>query len=164
MIEQQAQVVRVRNKQVFVRVGADSGCIACDQGKGCGAGIFGKLLNRKPVTLSFRNDCDARVGQAVMVGVSEAAFLRLVFRFYGIPLLAGLAGAAIGHQIGIVKGASAGMIDVLTLAGALIAAGFFFWKGRNADSASLDRHKVKLLGSADNRYGVLCPGKVTLEN
>jgi sigma-E factor negative regulatory protein RseC len=164
VIEQQAQVVRVRDKRVFVRVGADSGCSACDQGKGCGAGVFGKLLKKKPVTLAFRNDCNARVGQAVMVGVPEAVFLRLVFRFYGFPLLAGLAGAVLGHQIGLVNGANDGMTDLLTLAGALVAAGLFLWKGWPGDGAGLNRYKVKLLGPADKRSGAQCHGNKIPEN
>ena len=43
---------------VQVRVGGQSGCAACDAGKGCGAGLFGKLLRRNPVELELVNEIE----------------------------------------------------------------------------------------------------------
>ena len=163
MIEQQAQVVRVEDDQVSVRVGAGSGCSACDAGKGCGAGVFGKLLKRRPVTLSFVNDCNARVGQVVKVGISEIVFMRLVYRFYGLPLLAGLAGAVFGHQIGVVKGVGAGLIDALTLTVALVVAALFIWTGRQKGVSGLSAQNIKLLGPVDDSSGTTCPAEVSLD-
>jgi len=121
MIEQQGLIVAVSGKTASVRLGGKSACAACNAGKGCGAGIFGRLLKRKPVVLELQNGPGARVGQSVMVGLSETLFLRLVFNFYLFPLLAGLAGAAIGHYVSVKLRVNSTATDALALLGAVIA-------------------------------------------
>lgn len=121
MIEQQGLVVAVSGKIASVRLGGKSACAACDAGRGCGAGIFGRLLKRKPVILELQNSAGARVGQSVMVGLPETLFLRLVFNFYLFPLLAGLAGAAIGHHLSVRLQAGSAASDGLVLLGAVAA-------------------------------------------
>lgn len=121
MIEQQGLVVAVSADSASVRLGGQSGCAACNAGKGCGAGIFGRLLKRKPVVLELRNKSGAQVGQSVMVGLPESLFLRLVFNFYLFPLLAGLAGAAIGHYVSVKLQAQSAAADGMTLLGAVLA-------------------------------------------
>ena len=96
MIAQQGMVVDTREGEATVRVGRSSGCAACDAGKGCGAGIFGRLIRSEPVEITVPNRLNARSGQAVDLGIPESDFLILVFRLYGLPILAGLAGAGIG--------------------------------------------------------------------
>ncbi len=122
MIEQQGRVVSGSGQRVRVRLGGTAGCAACDAGRGCGAGVFGRLLKRRPVELDFDNTIDARPGQAVRVGLSESLFLSLVLRFYLAPLLAGLAGAVIGHVAARQAGLGAAGVDLAALGGALLAA------------------------------------------
>ena len=130
MLEQQGQVVEVSDGSLTVRLGGRSGCAACDAGKGCGAGVFGRLLKRRPVLLRFKNHLGARCGQAVIVGVPEPWFLQLVARFYLFPLLAGLGGAAFGHYLTVKMQTGAAARDVIALACALIAGGVAFrWAG-----------------------------------
>jgi sigma-E factor negative regulatory protein RseC len=124
MIEQQGLVVAVSGETASVRLGGKPACAACNAGKGCGAGIFGRLLKRKPVVLELQNGPGARVGQSVMVGLSETLFLHLVFKFYLFPLLAGLAGAAIGHYISVMLEVDSAASDGLTLLGAVLAGAF----------------------------------------
>jgi sigma-E factor negative regulatory protein RseC len=124
MIEQQARVVSASEHVVRVRLGGTSGCSACDAGRGCGAGVFGKLLRRRPVELDFDNTLDVRTGQAVMVGLPESLFLALATRLYLVPLLGGLAGAAAGHLLAGAAGYDGAARDAAALAGAvLLAAG-----------------------------------------
>ncbi len=115
MIEQQGRVVHVANDVAEVCLGASTGCARCDAGKGCGAGIFSRLLKRKPVVLSMENVVGARNGQSVMVGIPESVFLRLVMRIYLIPLLSGIAGAAMGRYLSVAAGFSPGGADAMTL-------------------------------------------------
>jgi sigma-E factor negative regulatory protein RseC len=122
MIEQQGQVVVISGRRAHVRIGGASHCPACDAGRGCGAGIFGRLLRRKPVTLSLDNGVGARAGQAVVVGLPESIYLKLLLRFYLLPLLAGLAGAAGGFYLSRVLGFEALAADALMLAAAIFAA------------------------------------------
>jgi len=145
MIEQQGRVVRVEGGRAWVRVGSTSGCSACDAGRGCGAGLFGRLLKRRPVELSLSNPDSLPVGQAVAVGVSEAVFLRLVFGLYAWPLLAGLAGALAGHQLSAYFGPERGLQDLLTLAGLMLGAAIVL-RRRGLAPEGLERSDVRLLG------------------
>ncbi len=116
-------MVAVEGGRISVRLGASTGCSACDAGKGCGAGLFGHLLRRKPVVLDFDNAVGADAGQAVVVGLPERLFLRLVMRLYLYPLLAGLAGAVTGHGVAGALQFS-GLAADLTVLGAALAFAF----------------------------------------
>lgn len=122
MIEQQGRIVAVADGYARVRLGGMSGCASCDEGKGCGAGVFGKLLRRNPVELELENSIGALNGQGVMVGIPERLFLSLVYRFYLFPLLAGLAGAAVAYYLSGLIGTSQGSADAVTLLGGLSCA------------------------------------------
>ena len=54
MIEQNGVVTQCLQEQILVRLGGQSGCRICDAGYGCVAGVFARLLERKPVTLELR--------------------------------------------------------------------------------------------------------------
>lgn len=139
MIEQQGRVTAVSGTRVRVRMGGTSGCTACDAGRGCGAGIFGRLLQRRPVELDFENHVGAGIGQAVMVGLPEALFLRLVLRLYLLPLLAGLAGAVAGHYLVYRTGLQGAAVDLGALAAGLVAAWLVISRiGKNATELTND--------------------------
>jgi sigma-E factor negative regulatory protein RseC len=129
VIEQQARVLRAEGDRISVRIGGQSGCNSCDEGKGCGAGLFGRLLKRHPVELDFENHIGARSGQAVQLGLPEALFMRLVFRLYALPLFTGLLGASAGFVLADRAGMTGGWLDLATLAGAVIIAApvLIFW-------------------------------------
>jgi sigma-E factor negative regulatory protein RseC len=147
LIEQQARVINSNGAMVSVRIGGQSGCSACDEGRGCGAGVFGKLLKRHPVELDVANEIGARTGQAVQLGISESLFLRLVFRRYGRPLAGGLAGAAVAHALATSAGAGAGILDLATIAGAVLGAAvvLIFWNmASKPDISSGDIHLLEI--------------------
>jgi len=145
VIEQQGQVVSVAANRVFVRLGGRSGCAACDAGHGCGAGIFGRLLRRRPVVLEFDNCLAAKPGQAVMVGLPESRLLALASRFYLYPLLAGLVGAVFGHYLSMVLETATGAADALTALAALGAGGLAAWRNRQWSVEFPDAGVVHLL-------------------
>jgi sigma-E factor negative regulatory protein RseC len=150
LIEQQGRVVDVREGSVRVRIGASSGCSACDRGKGCGAGIFGRLLRRKPVELDLDNTIAAACGQPVIVGLPESLFLSLVVRLYLFPLLGALAGAVLGHWLALIQGAGDATSDVSAFAGAMLAGGLVLWLVRRRAPEFSDRSAVHLLRIAEN--------------
>lgn len=121
MIEQQGLVVASSGGRAQVRLGGRSGCAACDAGRGCGAGIFGRLLRRRPVVLTLANALAVRQGQAVVVGLPESWFLTLLVRFYLYPLLAGLVGAMLGHYVSVKFEAATAVKDAAALFGAVLA-------------------------------------------
>ena len=137
MIEQNVQVVRCRGERLWVRMGSQSGCTACDNGQGCGAGLFAKLLQRKPVVIELdRNDLDVKAGQMVTLAFPEQVYLKLVLASYGWPLLAAIAGAYAGHGLGRWLQFTPALVDGMTLGFGLLAGAclVYFLKGRkNSD-------------------------------
>jgi sigma-E factor negative regulatory protein RseC len=119
MIEQQGIVVALDGSSARVRLGGRSGCSVCDSGRGCGAGVFGRMLRRRPVELTLGNRLGVSPGQPVMLGLSESVYLALVARLYLLPLLAGLAGAVLGHHVSNLAALEAAAADLVTLLGAV---------------------------------------------
>jgi len=122
MIEQNVQVVACQGERIQVRMGSQSGCTACDNGNGCGAGVFAKLLQRKPVILELdRNEMSVEPGQMVTLAFPERVYIKLVLASYGWPLLAALAGAFAGYGVGVWLQFGPAVIDVLTLFAGLLS-------------------------------------------
>lgn len=92
--------------------------------------MFGRLLQRKPVVMTFENSIAAEAGQAVIVGLPESLFLSLVLRLYLFPLLAGLFGAVLGHLLASRLSVGPAWTDISTLAVALVAAGWVIRRNR----------------------------------
>lgn len=102
-------------------MGIQSGCTSCDNGQGCGAGLFARLLKRKPVIIELaRQGLNAEPGQMVTLALPEVVYLKLVFVFYGWPLLAALLGASAGYGLGVWQRFPPVTIDMLTLACGLL--------------------------------------------
>ena len=134
MIEQNVQVVRCQDERLWVRMGIQSGCTACDNGQGCGAGLFAKLLQRKPVVIELdRKGLDVEVGQMVTLAFPEKIYLKLVLASYGWPLIAALAGAFVGYGLGSWLQLDPVLIDVATLGCGLLAGAYLMrvFKDRN---------------------------------
>ena len=122
MIEQNVQVLRCSDEKLWVRMGSQSGCTACDNGKGCGAGLFAKLMQRKPVVLELaRKDLEVEAGQMLTLAFPEQLYLKLVFFSYGWPLLAALAGAFAGYALGTRLQVTPVLVDLLTLSAGILA-------------------------------------------
>jgi len=145
MIEQQGRVIAAEGVRIRVRLGGTSGCSACDAGRGCGAGVFGRLLRRRPVDLEFDNRVGAEPGQAVMVGLPESLFLALSLRLYLLPLLAGLAGAVAGHWLGLRVGLDGAALDLAAIGGAIVPAFMALRHARNRRMEFSPDRVVKLL-------------------
>ena len=122
MIEQQGRVVASSGAFVSVEIGAVTACSACDEGRGCGAGVLGRMLARKPVVMEFENTLDATPGQGVVVGLPESLYLSLALRLYLYPLLAALAGAAVGHALAAKWLDGGPWVDLAAFAMAVLAA------------------------------------------
>ena len=136
MIEQNVQVVRCSDDRMWVRMGSQTGCSACDNGNGCGAGVFAKLLQRKPVIMELaRSDARIKPGQMVTLGFQEQVYLKLVFAYYGWPLLAALAGGFAAFRLGIWAAFSPAMLDLATLLGGLLAGGLLLRGLRKGNGA-----------------------------
>ena len=126
MIEQNVRVVRCAEERIWVRMGSQFGCTACDNGNGCGAGVFAKLFQRKPAIIELpRQQVDVKPGQMVTLAFSEQVYLKLVLAFYGWPLVIALIGAAVAYGLGTRLQLGLFTLDVITLLGGLLAGGVF---------------------------------------
>ena len=126
MIEQNVQVLRCSDDHLWVRMGSRTGCSSCDNGTGCGAGLFARLLRRQTVVLELaRNGVEVEAGQMLTLAFPESVFTKLVFASYGWPLLAALTGAYAGYGAGSWSQSGPLLTDVLTLAGGCLAAWLF---------------------------------------
>lgn len=111
MIEQRASVVAVRSGTAVVETSSATHCEACAAGRGCGAGLFARLLTRRVTRLEVANQLDVKPGQAVIIGVEEAELARASLRLYGTFLLALLLGAALGHAVALALGWPADLVS-----------------------------------------------------
>lgn len=158
MITQQGRVVALEGDEALVQIGGASGCPACDAGKGCGAGVFGRLLSKRPVTIHVPNDVGVDIGQAVQVGIPEERFLALVFRMYAVPLIAGLLGAAVGFAVAVRIGLQGFAADFWALVFALGSAGLALtWSRRRLAEFPLQT-AVHLLHAAGAPQHSVCRG------
>ena len=105
----------------------------------------------RPVRMQLNNTIDADCGQAVMVGLPESLFLRLVLRFYLLPLLAGLVGGLAGHYLAVRFGAGLALSDLLTLAFAVLGGLLAVWKNRAIQSEFSEIPAVHLLRTVGER-------------
>jgi positive regulator of sigma E activity len=153
LIEQQARVTQADGTNIRVLVGGQSGCVACDEGKGCGAGLFGRLLNRKPLEINLKNQINAETGQAVLLGLPEHIFLKLVFRLYGWPLIAGLIGAVAGLKMGQIAELGTGGKDFLTAGCAIVFAFSVLIFAKRTANTDIKARDIKVLDKpvTDNR-------------
>jgi sigma-E factor negative regulatory protein RseC len=151
MIEQQARISQVEAGKATITMASVSGCPACDAGQGCGAGIFGRLVRRNPVSLELNVAGGATQGlapgQLVMVGIPESLFLSLLARLYLLPLLAGLAGAVAGHYLALVFALQGFAQDLLALLGALILFALTLLLRRSGGDSAMVHQQVQLLHS-----------------
>jgi len=156
MIEQQGRIASRQGPRATVLLGASSGCPVCAEGRGCGAGVFGRLIAGKPLSLELDNPLQLQVGQPVRVGITEAFFMGLLLRLYLLPLLAGLFGAALGHYLANVFAAQGWVQDGLALLGALFLAGLTLLMNPGKKLRQKSQDRVNLLGSSASLDGQNC--------
>jgi positive regulator of sigma E activity len=106
MNEMEAWVVRLEGADAWVQAtGPGPACGACSQKTGCAGSDKGALLSdaaskaRQGVLLRLPNAIRARPGDAVLVRAADGMVIKAVWRAYGIPLVLGLLGAALGFGL-----------------------------------------------------------------
>lgn len=133
MLEQQGRILEQADGLATIRLGPAEGCPACAAGKGCGAGVLGRLLQRDAVLVQLENPTQAMPGEVVIVGIPERIFLSLLLRLYLKPLLLGLAGAVLGNYFATRMTNHAGVIDGFSLLLGFVAAGLgIAWRRSSA--------------------------------
>jgi positive regulator of sigma E activity len=84
-------VVLVDDHKLIVRI-RRAACDRCENGKGCGAGLFNRLLKPDyfdlPIARAKVPDRLARTGAQISVAIDDSLLLHAVMRIYGLTALA----------------------------------------------------------------------------
>jgi positive regulator of sigma E activity len=145
-------------------MGSQTGCTACDNGSGCGAGVFAKLLRRKSVTFELeRGGLDAGVGQMITLAFPEQVYLKMVLAYYGWPLLAAIGGASAGFGLGTGFQFGSLALDLATLAGGLLAGTFALRLLRRREAADTLMSAMQVVSCQTSATPDLC-GVAVKEN
>lgn len=112
MITERGTVVSLEGDYAWVQSAAQSGCRRCAEGRGCGGGIFARLLGDRLHRIRVLNRLGAQPGEEVLIGLTESALLGGALLVYGLPVLLLVAGAVLATPWGepaAVAGALAGL-------------------------------------------------------
>ena len=126
MIRESATVLRVQGAVVWVSCRAQAGCQRCAEGRGCGGGIFSRLLGdrlREIKTVSDRTDL--QIGDQVVIGLGDSALLKAALIMYLMPLILMFVSAVVFSI------ASAGHGDLPALLGAVVGLATGLWLARS---------------------------------
>jgi len=128
MIEETGQVVDVQGEYAWIESERTSTCGVCNERRGCGTSVLAKVFGQRKVHLRVLNRVNARVGDAVVIGIPESGLLRGSLAVYAAPLSGLFAGALAGDLLGGLF--FPGNPDPASIAGALagLAAGLFWLK------------------------------------
>jgi sigma-E factor negative regulatory protein RseC len=118
MIEQNAVVIRTDGQYAEVEAQRKSACGSCNAKTGCGTGMLESVTGGRAMRMQALNQCDAHVGDEVVVAVPEKGFVKGAFFTYFLPLLMMLVGAVLAQQLDL-SGMGLNQ-DVSSLAGAVV--------------------------------------------
>lgn len=133
MIEEQGRVLAISGRFAEVQTQRRGLCGLCAVQGACGTALLGRLLGRRPVQFRALNQAHARVGDRVLIGISEEGLLAAASAAYLGPILALIAGALLGEALG------GPFADVASLFGAGL--GFtlaIVWLRGYSEAAALD--------------------------
>ncbi len=90
MIEEQAQVVEVRESNLIIEASRQSACGKCGQKSDCGQSAIAQWAASKMVNISVARPVNmpVSVGDTVLVGVDEKSFVKASVLLYFVPLVA----------------------------------------------------------------------------
>jgi sigma-E factor negative regulatory protein RseC len=99
MIEEQVVISSMAQGGAWVEGIQQSACGSCSAKAGCGQHTMSQLGRKVTLWLPLEGASKVNVGQQVVVGLPEGAILRSTLVLYGMPLIALLFGAIIGHFV-----------------------------------------------------------------
>ena len=108
MIEEIAKVITIENnelaaadslKNITVQSQVKSSCGQCHQLEHCGSGQVAKALPKRKLTLKLVTKLPVKIGDDVVLGLSEKNMLTVAWQVYLWPILGLIIGAAIGQYL-----------------------------------------------------------------
>jgi len=86
MIEELAQVTGLRGDKAIVEILRQSGCHSCEMKGSCGTGSLGRLIGFKSRPLLIANNQRLVVGDRVIIGLADDAYMLAASLVYLLPL------------------------------------------------------------------------------
>lgn len=129
LVEGAARVVAASPEAVWLEAESTSACGGCASSGSCGVSAIGKAIGTKTVCFRLDNDFDARPGEQVVVGISQAALLKASAVVYMVPIA--------GLVLGAVAGAASGLGNMAAAVGAVGGLGAGFALSKYVGSRSL---------------------------
>ena len=105
MIEEQVVITSITPDGAWVEGMQQSACGSCSAKAGCGQHTMSQLGRKVSLWLPLNDLNDEatqepfRIGQQIVVGLPEGAILRSTVVLYGLPLIALVFGAIMGHAL-----------------------------------------------------------------
>lgn len=121
MITEHAIVTAIEPPYVTIMVQRKTGCNNCTANNSCSTSVLSKVLGHTLLEVKVLNTIDAKIGDSVLVGVHEAAFLINAFITYLLPLLFFLLFAIVSELILSHEGLTLLISTLALLLGFLIA-------------------------------------------
>ncbi|MDX1442446.1 MAG: SoxR reducing system RseC family protein [Gammaproteobacteria bacterium] len=113
-------MLRVADGVAWLRCESQAGCQRCAEGRGCGGGIFSRLLGDRLQEIPVNVTEPVAPDDWVMVGLEPVAVQNAAFLMYGLPLALLLVGAIAGDWIGgdlpALLGSASGLVAGFALA------------------------------------------------
>ena len=145
MIEESAIVVSVDAEYITIEIQKKSSCGSCSVNKACGTGIISNYLKPKTIQYTIKNTINAEVGDSIVVGINEKAFLFGSFLMYILPLFFILSFAVLGDYIATKAALMNSEIFVIAMSGTGFIFSFVFMKYLLKNKLNLVRFNPELI-------------------
>lgn len=100
MIEEQAQVTAITEEgNITVESIVKSTCSGCQQLESCGSGQIAKAFPQKKTTYTVFSELPVKVGDRVIIGLSEKILLSAAWQVYMWPLIGLFIGSFLGQSL-----------------------------------------------------------------
>jgi len=98
-MEELATVTHIDNNSVSVMSEVKSACSGCQQVDNCGSGQVAKAFPTKRLSLTLQSDLPLKVGDTVVLGLSNDCLLESAWQVYLLPLLGLITFAGLGQYL-----------------------------------------------------------------
>ncbi len=108
MVRERGVIESIAGEKAMVRIEKSSACSACESKDCCDA------ASGKGMTIEVANELMVSEGDVVEISISSRSFLKLTLLVYFMPVVALIAGACLGDELGTHLGFNATLAAILT--------------------------------------------------
>ncbi len=145
MIEESAIVISADAGDITFEIQKTTSCGSCSVNKACGTGIISNYLKPQTIQYTIKNTIQAKVGDSIVVGINEKAFLFGSFLMYILPLFFILSFAVLGDYIATKAALINSDIFVIVMSGTGFIFSFVFMKYLLKNKLNLVRFNPELI-------------------